>query len=208
MGITWPFESPSSQDTGGLLSVKTDIEELEEIAALARELNTGCIIDTGRNVLIPPEVVSSLTPTTSTMSENEPSIHTSSFGFVPSLGSTPSILNATLLDRMDAHTDLVSTWHHIPLTEANMEQLSSSQIVSDGHSSSAVMQAGSESALSPYIRVNTRLNSRDIQAIILLSQLKKFDIHAFHSILMLQFDHTLEGGICDKQFCFNIFSQN
>ena len=79
----------------------------------------------------------------------------------------------------------------LPLTQANLE-LSSSCLgtVSNAHGIRAATQAGSNSELSSYVRVNTDLQDEEIEVIILLSQLEKFDVNTFHSILMKQFGHT------------------
>ncbi len=81
----------------------------------------------------------------------------------------------------------------LPLTQANLELLSSCLgTVSNAHSIRAATQAGSNSELSSYVRVNTNLQDEEIKVIILLLQLEKFNVNKFHSILMKQFGCTCQ----------------
>ena len=110
-------------------------------------------------------------------------------------GSTHWVLNIGSSEGNNTHMDpvsRVSTQQHLPLTKANLEHLSSSQLgrVFKTHNQRVAAQAGSNSALSSYVRVNTNLRDEEIEVIILLSQLDNFKISNFCSILMTQFGHT------------------
>ncbi|KAF8322792.1 uncharacterized protein EI90DRAFT_3020054 [Cantharellus anzutake] len=102
-------------------------------------------------------------------------------------GSMQSVSNISLPDRC---TNLAPTQHHLPLTRANMQQLSSSQLSSltSTHSMMAVTEVGSQSLFESYVNVHTTLRPEDIEIITLKSQLGFTNITNFRNMLMMECD--------------------
>ncbi|KAF8311021.1 uncharacterized protein EI90DRAFT_3138844 [Cantharellus anzutake] len=124
---------------------------------------------------------------TPTATQSGSSICTDFPGTTTAPGSMQSVSNISLPDR---RTDLAPTQHHLPLTQANVQQLSSSQLSSltSTHSMMAATEVGSQSLFESYVNVHTTLWPEDIEIITLKSQLGFTNITNFCNMLMTEFD--------------------
>ncbi|KAF8332246.1 uncharacterized protein EI90DRAFT_3015871 [Cantharellus anzutake] len=124
---------------------------------------------------------------TPTATQSGSSICTDFPGTTTAPGSMQSVSNISLPDR---RTDLAPTQRHLPLTQANVQQLSSSQLSSltSTHSMMAATEVGSQSLFESYVNVHTTLWPEDIEIITLKSQLGFTNITNFRNMLMMEFD--------------------
>ncbi|KAF8343849.1 uncharacterized protein EI90DRAFT_3010721 [Cantharellus anzutake] len=177
----------------------TTLAEAHELAKLINELDSIDFTRAGTPMSVVPQLIpassttsSDLTEFTSTASQIGPGTHAGSYNIITATESTWSALSAASPRKTNARTrtaPIGTTSHHLPLTQANLEQMSSSQLanMSNTHSGGAATHLRSELTISSYVKANMDLGSEEIDLIIRLSQLENFNIENFHSILIAQF---------------------
>ncbi|KAF8321492.1 uncharacterized protein EI90DRAFT_3131601 [Cantharellus anzutake] len=180
-----PLAVSQVEDRRLTVSSSSSIDDQEavstELALFINEFNLTTSSSLGGMPMNPPKIIPPFTrsATSSYLTEFDtvattriaPSIQTNSARPTATPSSTLWLQSVTLSDQASAYADpepRVSTQRHLPLTQANLEWLTSSSLSRVPDTQGVATWAGSESALSSFVKVHTDLGPNKVEVIVLI----------------------------------------